>query len=95
MPTKTSGLEMLNDYQIFADLVQQKLNGMTHWQKIYAGYAAALLANREHVKQARGTFRVPKPLHRYITIGEAKKLGGTKRGAYERPVVIRRQFHGG
>ncbi len=76
MQIKTGRLEMLNDYQIFADSVQQKLNCATHWQKIYAGYATALLANRERVKQASSTFLVPKPLQRYITIGEAKKLGG-------------------
>lgn len=76
MPVKTSRLEILSDYQIFADSVQQKLNETTHWQKIYAGYAAALLANRERVTQASHTFQVPKPLHRYITIGEAKKPGG-------------------
>lgn len=64
---------MLNDYQSFADSVQAKLNKTTHWQKIYADYAASLLANRERIKQARSTFRTPKPLHRYITVGEIEK----------------------
>lgn len=77
MITGEHGLDMLQEYQSFADSVQAKLHAATHWERIYAGYAAALLANRERIRRARGTFRVPKPLHRYLAIGEVKKTGKT------------------
>lgn len=68
--------EMLDDYGAFAKRVQRELMDAPHWQKDYGDYAAALLANRERVKKAKSSFRVPEPLHRYITIGEAKKPNG-------------------
>ena len=77
MPTEKHDLDMLRDYQDFADSVQAKLRSTTHGEEIYAGYAAALLANRERIRRARLTFRVPRPLHRYLAIGQAKSSGGT------------------
>lgn len=76
MATREYRSDMIQEYQSFADSVQAKLHQAPHWEKIYAGYAAALRANQERIRQARHTFRVPKPLHRYISIGQAKKPGG-------------------
>ena len=69
-------VDMIQEYQSFADSVQTKLREVTHWERIYADYAATLLANQNRIRLASRTFRVPKPLHRYLAIGQAKKSSG-------------------
>lgn len=69
--------DMIDNYQVFALGVQEKLAAKPQWQERYASYASTLLAdaNRDKVKKATKAFRIPEPLFPYITIGKVMESG--------------------
>lgn len=67
--------KLLNEYQRWAETVQNVLRADTSWILQYKEYAESILGNDSHKKysDARKKFHLSHPLHAYLTIGKIKE----------------------
>ena len=61
-----------NEYQVWANEVQNKLKEDSSWVGVYKDYAIKMIKNKEEFIKARRKFRVYQPLKAYLTIGKIK-----------------------
>lgn len=66
-------LELMEKYQMWAEVVQNELQNNTSWRDVYDNYAEDMLENRSKIEEYKRKFNIPKPLECYITLGNIAK----------------------